>query len=76
MVDERVKAGAKTTLTELYESLNPASLKRTVNRKLHKLYQAHQRKMGHDTVEAAPAVSNVSVSNHLIERYCFGVMVW
>ena len=50
----------KRALTEQYEKLNPAELKRTIDVKLLALYHAHQRKNGLP-VEASPKVRRSSV---------------
>lgn len=68
MASDRVDDATKRELTLVYESLNPAQLKRDIDRKLHALYKAYQRKTGHVSVETGPVLSDVTVSNHLIER--------
>lgn len=68
MADDRIPQETKHALTNVYESLNPAALKRTIDRKLHDLYRAHQRKTGHASVDASPVLSAPSVSKDLIER--------
>ena len=68
MADDRVDAETKALLTARYEALNPAALRRTIDRKLRALYQAHRRKTGRTSVDAAPVLSEVSVSNDLIEQ--------
>jgi hypothetical protein len=68
MADERIDVDTKQRLTEVYRSLNPAHLKRTIDRKLHLLYRAYQKKTGRTSVDAGPVLSTVSVSKQLIER--------
>lgn len=44
MESKQVPAKAKQELTKIYESLNPAELKRAIDKKLALLYQAYQEK--------------------------------
>jgi hypothetical protein len=68
MASDAIDLETKQALTRVYESQNPAALKRTIDAKLRNLYKAYERKTGHTSVEVAPSLSDVSVSNHLIQR--------
>lgn len=68
MVSDCISNDTKRELTSVYESLNPAELKRKIDTKLRALYRAYERKTGHASTEAAPSLSDVSVSNHLIQQ--------
>ena len=41
---KEVSEGTKQELKRIYESLNPAELKRAIDRKLNLLYKAYQKK--------------------------------
>jgi len=46
---EHIREDTKEKLTKLYQSLNPAELKRKIDEKLKELYQAYERKRGIQT---------------------------
>lgn len=46
MESEQIPDETKEKLKEIYLTLNPAQLKRAIDEKLHKLYQAYERKRG------------------------------
>ncbi len=68
MASDCIAAETKRELTAMYESLNPAELKRAIDAKLRALYRAHERKTGRTSVEVARSLAKVSVSKDLIER--------
>lgn len=68
MKSECIHSETKQALTRVYESQNPAELKRKIDAKLRNLYKAYERKTARTSDEVAPSLSGVSVSNHLIER--------
>lgn len=61
----------KVALKEIYESLNPAELKRMIDSKLSALYKAHQKKNGlTPTVDVGKNMQKVArptVSNYIIQ---------
>lgn len=60
MKSSAVSKTTKARLQKLYESLNPAELKRAIDAKLPRLYRAHQKKNGLP-VEASPNMRKSSV---------------
>ena len=60
-------------LTALYRQLNPAELKRTIDKKTHELYKAYEDKMG--TTEAIPQKKQRprSVRNYMIQQPSTGL---
>ena len=56
MESDYVSEEKKQELKAIYESLNPAELKRTIDRKLNLLYKAYQKKKGLP-VETSPAIN-------------------
>lgn len=65
----------KTELKKIYDSLNPAELKRRIDEKLLLLYKSHQKKNGL-TVETGQSIKKVvmpMVSKYIIQRIPFGV---
>lgn len=62
MESPAVPETTKSQLQKLYESLNPAELKRNIDAKLPRLYRAHQKKNGLP-VEASPNVRKLSVAH-------------
>lgn len=65
-----LSAEEKAALKKVYDSLNPAELKRMIDAKLLLLYKAHQKKNGLQ-VEASRKANKVEtsiVSNYIIQR--------
>jgi hypothetical protein len=53
----------KQELNNVYDNLNPAELKRTIDKKLNLLYEAYKMKNGRDMVEpAAKKLKPISVT--------------
>jgi hypothetical protein len=52
MESEQIKEETKNKLKKVYESLNPAELKRNMDKKLQNLYKAYQKKNGSRAVAA------------------------
>ena len=50
---EQISEETKKKLKELYQSLNPAELKRKIDEKVHKLFEAYERKKGIQTSSVA-----------------------
>ncbi len=66
----------QTALKQIYNSLNPADLKRKIDAKLTLLYKAHQKKNG-SPVEAGRITKKVlspSVSNYIIQSKAVGCL--
>lgn len=53
MESKQVDAQSKRELKKIYESLNPAELKREIDKKLNLLYKAYKEKSGRQMVEPA-----------------------
>lgn len=67
MESDRVSSEKKKELKAIYESLNPAELKRTIDRKLNLLYKAYQKKKGLP-VETSP-ITNKKLTPSLVSFY-------
>jgi hypothetical protein len=65
----------KSALTKIYESLNPAELKRTIDAKLVLLYKAYQKKNGLliDASHNTKKLSTSTVSKYIIKREAVSV---
>ena len=46
MESERIPEETKERLTKLYQSLNPAELKRKIDEKIHRLFEVYEEKQG------------------------------
>lgn len=66
MESGQISDEAKMRLKEIYESLNPAELKRNIDKKLALLYKAYQKKNGSPTVAAGKKLNPSMVSFHLM----------
>lgn len=62
MESEQVKKEVKDELKKIYESLNPAELKRNIDRKLGNLYKAYQKKSGSNATENTKKLTATMVS--------------
>jgi hypothetical protein len=63
MESREISLQTKQELRNIYDNLNPAELKRTIDKKLHLLYEAYKTKKGRDMVEpAAKKLKPISVS--------------
>lgn len=67
MESNHVSEEKKQELKEIYESLNPAELKRTIDRKLNLLYKTYQKKKGLP-VETSP-IANKKLTPSLVSFY-------
>lgn len=61
---DQISAGEKEKLTEMYQELNPAELKRKIDKKLDKLYKIYQKKKGRENIKSTnkliPALASFS----------------
>jgi len=55
MESERIPEETKEKLTKLYQSLNPAELKRKIDEKIHRLFKAYEEKNRGAGAEADPS---------------------
>lgn len=60
--DASIPKETKQELTRIYQFLNPAELKRAIDKKLDNLYRAYQKKNGSQKVNAKKKLKPVSVS--------------
>ena len=68
MESNKISPGKKEELRELYESLNPADLKRRIDAQLKKLHKMYQKKNGSHTVDVNPKkLKPTSVSYYIGE---------
>jgi len=58
---KQIKQPTRNHLTTLYQQLNPAALKRTIDRKLYLLYQTHQSKRKNSIKRTLPRREVISV---------------
>lgn len=58
----QISAEEKKKLTAIYKSLNPAELKRTVDKKLDNLYKIYQKKKGRENINLATKLNPSLVS--------------
>jgi hypothetical protein len=68
MESEQVDARTKEELKKIYDSLNPAELKRGIDEKVKKLYEVYKRKKGSQQVDASPNLTPSTVSYYLIHQ--------
>lgn len=75
MESSALSGDEKSALTKIYESLNPAELKRTIDAKLILLYKAHQKKNGLpiDASQNTKRLSTSIVSKYIIGREAVSV---
>lgn len=66
MESSQIKEEEKNKLKEVYESLNPAELKRNLDKKLRNLYKVYQKKKGSPTVAADKKLTASMVSFHMM----------
>lgn len=67
MESDRISAAQKKGLRQVYKSLNPAELKRKIDRRLRELERAHDRKVNQRKEVNSQLVSGVSVSSLIIQ---------
>jgi len=65
---DQVNDTTKARLTEVYESFNPALLKRQIDGKVKKLYEAYRRKNGSRKVDADKKLTATMVSYYMIQQ--------
>lgn len=68
MESEQVEEEVKRELKKTYDNLNPAELKRGIDRKVEKLYQVYRQKKGSPEVEASQNLTPSTVSYYLIHQ--------
>jgi hypothetical protein len=62
MESEQIRKATKNELQKIYESLNPAELKRDIDWKLENLYKAYQKKSGSNATENTKKLTATMVS--------------
>lgn len=67
MASDRISPAQKKKLRQAYESLNPAELKRRIDKRVKELQDAHDRKSGRQKEVAPPISKGISVSNLIIQ---------
>jgi hypothetical protein len=74
MESKEVSIEIKQELKKVYDNLNPTELKRTIDKKLHLLYEAYKIKNGRAMVEpAAKKLKPISVSSLTNQRKSISV---
>lgn len=68
MESNQISQKKKDMLKKVYDSLNPAELKRNIDMKLHNLYKAYQKKSGINVVAAGKKLLPTMVSFNLINQ--------
>lgn len=68
MESKQVSAETKKELTEIYTSLNPAELKRVIDKKLDLLYKVYQKKKSSPMVAANKKLNPSMLSFHMINQ--------
>jgi len=64
---KEVSLERKQALKRIYQSLNPAELKRTIDKKLDLLYKAYQKKNRSQKVEPQKKLKPISVRNYIAQ---------
>lgn len=73
---DQISKKEKEKLTALYHSLNPAELKRTIDKKLNNLYMIYQKKKGQENINLTNKLSPSMASyHHIAQKDDFGVIV-
>jgi len=67
MESKEVSLEKKQQLKRIYQSLNPAELKRTIDKKLDLLYKAYQKKNRSQKVEPQKKLKPISVRNYIAQ---------
>lgn len=68
MLSDQVDEETKAELKAVYDSLNPAELKRSIDAKVNKLYKIYQNKNGSQKVDANKKLTPSMVSYHLMHQ--------
>jgi hypothetical protein len=68
MESNQISKESKDILKIIYESLNPSELKRKIDAKLKKLYEAYQRQMNSNFGAATKKLTTTMVSFNLINQ--------
>ena len=73
---DQISNEEKERLTAIYQSLNPAQLKREIDKKLDNLYKIYQKKKGRENINSTnklnPSLASFSV---IAQKEVLGVMV-
>lgn len=73
---DQISKEEKEKLTAIYQSLNPAELKRNIDKKLANLYEIYKNKKGQENIKLTnklnPSLASFSL---MIQKEAFGVMV-
>lgn len=73
---DQISEGEKEKLTAIYQSLNPAELKRNIDKKLKNLYEIYKNKKGQENIKATNQLNPSLLSFSLMaKKEVFGVMV-
>ncbi len=76
MESDQIFEEEKEKLTAIYRSLNPAELKRTIDKKLDNLYRIYQKKKGQENINLTNKLNPSLASFSLVaQKEVFGVMV-
>ena len=68
MESDQVDEKTKRELKKVYDKLNPAELKRNIDKKIKKLYEVYSKKKGSSKVEIDKKLAISSVSYYMIHR--------
>jgi len=68
MESDQVSVQVKERLKEVYDSLNPAELKREINIKVKKLYEVYRKKTGSKNIAADKKLTASTVSYYMMQQ--------
>lgn len=72
---DQISKEEKEALTETYQTLNPAELKRTIDQKLNNLYEIYKKKKGQKNINLTNKLIPSMVSFQHSQKENFGVIV-
>ncbi|MBU1104193.1 MAG: hypothetical protein KJ600_06600 [Nanoarchaeota archaeon] len=73
---DQISEKEKNLLTATYRSLNPAELKRIIDKKLDNLYKIYQKKKGQENINLTyKPISSIASFSAMPQKEVFGVMV-
>jgi len=73
---DQISKEEKEALTATYHSLNPAELKRIIDKKLNNLYEIHKKKKGQENIKTTnKLIPSMSSSSTMVQKDNFGVIV-
>jgi len=73
---DQISEKEKESLTAIYRSLNPAELKRKIDKKLDNLYKIYQKKKGQENISLTNKLSPPLLSfSRIAQKRNFGVMI-